>query len=86
MNSELTKLALAEVLNPNTLINLISRRVRQLNSGGGDVSRPLVSETATLGMADIALREIAEGKMSFESHSPEVLAAAKPKRRRTVKR
>ena len=50
------------------------------------MSRPLVSETATMGMADIALREIAEGKMSFESHSPEVLAAAKPKRRRTVKR
>ena len=86
MNSELTKLAQTKVLNPNILINLISRRVRQLNAGGGDASRPLVSDTATLGAADIALRELCEDKMTFEMNEPEVLAAAKPKRRRSVKR
>src|SRR3954470_23573733 len=34
MNAELVKKALEIVLNPNILVNLISRRVRQLNSGG----------------------------------------------------
>ncbi len=82
MNSELSKLALGKVLNPNILINLVSRRVRQLNTGGGENSRPLISETATMGAADIALREIVEDKMTFEMNEPEVLAAAKPKRRR----
>ena len=55
MNSEYSRLALLKVGNPNVLINLISRRVRQLNSGGGAMSRPLILDTAGLGAADIAL-------------------------------
>lgn len=88
MNSELIKQATGKVVNPNILINVVSRRVRQLNSGGGEGSRPLVTETATQGAADIALRELCEEKMTFEMHEPEVLAAAKPssKRRRSSKR
>ena len=35
MNSELTKKALERVGNPHILVNLVSRRVRQLNGGGG---------------------------------------------------
>ena len=35
MNATLVKQALEKVLNPNILVNLVSRRVRQLNSGGG---------------------------------------------------
>ena len=35
MNAELIKKALEIVGNPNILVNLISRRVRQLNAGGG---------------------------------------------------
>ena len=66
MNSELCKQALAKVGNPNVLVNLVSRRVRQLNSGGGSISHPLVLETANLGAADIALREIIEDKIGFE--------------------
>jgi DNA-directed RNA polymerase subunit omega len=66
MNSELCGLALATVGNPNILVNLISRRVRQLNSGGGGSSRPLVTETASLGAADIALTEVIEGKLGWE--------------------
>ncbi|MGV3774294.1 MAG: DNA-directed RNA polymerase subunit omega [Verrucomicrobiales bacterium] len=67
MNSELTKLALAKVGNPNILVNIISRRVRQLNGGGGGApARPLITETAGLGAADIALIEIAEGKIGYE--------------------
>ena len=65
MNSELCKQALAKVGNPNVLVNLISRRVRQLTSGAGAMSRPLVDDT-NLGMADIALKEIIEGKIGWE--------------------
>ena len=73
MNSEYSRLALLKVGNPNILINLISRRVRQLNSGGGSLSRPLISDTAGLGAADIALREIIEEKMGWDT--PEELRA-----------
>ena len=58
------KLALAKVGNPNILVNLVSRRVRQLTSGGGN-SRPLVDQAGSLGAADIALLEIIEEKMDF---------------------
>jgi DNA-directed RNA polymerase subunit omega len=66
VNSEYSRQALAKVGNPNILINLISRRVRQLNSGGGAVSRPLIQDSASLGAADIALREIIDEKMGWE--------------------
>ena len=72
MNAELVKQALAKVLNANVLINMVSRRVRQLNAGGGDLSRPLVANVGNLGLADIALREIIEDKMGFEM--PEIPA------------
>ncbi len=64
MNDVLVKRALEKVHNPNMLVNLVSQRVRQLNRGGG--GRPLVSEIASLGAADIALREIIEEKIGFE--------------------
>jgi DNA-directed RNA polymerase subunit omega len=73
MNSELVKKALEKVGNANTLVNLISRRVRQLNSGGGGICRPLVANTTNLGMADIALREIIEEKMGWELPEEEVV-------------
>ena len=58
------KQALAKVGNANILVNVISRRVRQLTSGGGN-SRPLVDTAGNLGAADIALLELIEGKMDF---------------------
>jgi len=66
LNAELAKKALEKVGNPNVLVNLISRRVRQLTSGGGRMSRPLVVETGNMGAADIALLEIIEDKIGFE--------------------
>ena len=66
MNAVLVKKALEKVLNPNILVNMVSQRVRQLNSGNGGSCRPLVDDIANLGAADIALREIIEGKMGFE--------------------
>ncbi|MBE7504219.1 MAG: DNA-directed RNA polymerase subunit omega [Verrucomicrobiales bacterium] len=66
MNSELTRAALEKVGNPNILVNLVSRRVRQLNAGGGAGGRPLVEGAHHLGAADVALREIIEDKLTYE--------------------
>ena len=82
LNSELCKQALAKVGNPNILVNLISRRVRQLTSGGGAMSRPLVADIGNAGAADIALREIIEGKFGFDMPEELALAEPAPKRRK----
>jgi DNA-directed RNA polymerase subunit omega len=76
LNAELCKKALEKVGNPNVLVNLISRRVRQLNSGSGAISRPFVADVANLGSADIALREIIEDKFGWEM--PEFAEVEKP--------
>ena len=76
MNAILVQKALETVLNPNVLVNMVSQRVRQLNSGGGGRCRPLVADIGNLGAADIALREIIEHKMSFEM--PEILGLTRP--------
>jgi DNA-directed RNA polymerase subunit omega len=75
LNAELTRKALEKVGNPNVLVNLISRRVRQLNSGAGAMSRPLV-EPGNMGAADIALTEIIEEKIGFEM--PEIAELVRP--------
>ena len=38
---------------------MVSRRVRQLNAG----SRPLIDAGVSVGLADVALLEIAQGKI-----------------------
>jgi DNA-directed RNA polymerase subunit omega len=76
LNAELTRKALEKVGNPNVLVNLVSRRVRQLNAGSGAMSRPLVSDTGNLGAADIALLEIIEEKIGFEM--PEITELTRP--------
>ena len=75
MNPELVKQALEKVTNPHVLVNMVSRRVRQLNSGGSGMG-PLVTDVGNLGGADIALREIIEDKMSFEM--PEIVELNRP--------
>jgi DNA-directed RNA polymerase subunit omega len=82
MNAELVKKALEKVVNANVLVNLISRRVRQLNAGGGGLNRPLIANTENLGAADVALGEIAEEKMGFEMPDIEVLIRPNPKSRK----
>jgi DNA-directed RNA polymerase subunit omega len=62
MNAELVRQALEKVQEPAILVNMISRRVRQFNTG----ARPLLANTGNLGAADVALLEIIEDKMSFE--------------------
>jgi DNA-directed RNA polymerase subunit K/omega len=84
MNAELVKQALEKVGSINVLINIVSQRVCQLNYGGGAASRPLVADTANLGLADIALREIIEEKIGWEI--PELIALTRPvvKKRKRV--
>jgi len=86
VNSEYIKQALAKVGNPNVLVNLVSRRVRQLTSGGGGSSRPLIDQTANLGSADIALLELIEAKMDYSmststEEEEEVQPVARKRRR-----
>ena len=76
MNAELCKRANEKVGNPNVLVNLVSRRVRQLNSGGGGMSRPLIANVGNLGAADIALREIIEEKIGWDM--PEIVELIRP--------
>jgi DNA-directed RNA polymerase subunit omega len=46
----------------NVLVNVVSKRVKQLKRG----HRPLVESLEKLNPEDIALREIIEGKISYE--------------------
>ena len=84
MNAELCKRANEKVGNPNVLVNLVSRRVRQLNSGGGGLSRPLIANVGNMGAADIALTEILEEKIGWDL--PEITALERPKAKKRKKR
>lgn len=59
MKSDLLDKASEVVTDPLVLINLVSKRVRQLNSGRS----PLIPTVPSMGAADIALTEIIEGKI-----------------------
>jgi DNA-directed RNA polymerase subunit omega len=61
MKSDLLDKASEIVTDPLVLINLVSQRVRQLNSGRS----PLVPTRPSMGVADIALTEIIEGKIKL---------------------
>ncbi len=54
--------ALKVVPDANILINVVSRRVKQLRYSG----RPLIESLEKLDPEDIALRELIEGKIGFE--------------------
>ena len=59
MKSELVEKAAEIVPDPQVLINMVSKRVQQLNSGRA----PLIDTVPSMGAADIALQEIIEGKI-----------------------
>jgi DNA-directed RNA polymerase subunit omega len=61
MKSDLVEQAAEIVTDPLVLINLVSQRVRQLNSGRS----PLIATRPSMGAADIALTEIIEGKIKL---------------------
>ena len=62
MQSHLLESALKVITSEQVLVNIISRRVRQLTSG----HRPLVEVGPRMGFADIALTEVSEGKLGYE--------------------
>ena len=62
MRDDYIKEAQKVINDPNILINVVSRRVKQLKRG----SRPLVESLEKLSPEDIALREIIEGKINYE--------------------
>ncbi|RFC44418.1 MAG: DNA-directed RNA polymerase subunit omega [Verrucomicrobia bacterium] len=61
MTSHLLEEALKKVPTQQALVNIVSKRVRQLNQG----ERPLVDAGFRTGFADIALQEIIEGKLTL---------------------
>lgn len=61
MKSDLVDQAAEIVTDPQVLINIVSQRVRQLNTGRA----PLVDTLPSMGAADIALTEIIEGKLKI---------------------
>jgi DNA-directed RNA polymerase subunit omega len=63
MRDDYIKEALKVIPDPNMLINVVSRRVKQLRRG----NRPLVESLEKLSSEDLALREIIDGKISFEA-------------------
>lgn len=65
MRDEYIREAQKVISDPNILINVISRRVKQLRRG----SRPLVESLEKLSPEDVALREVIEGKISYELHT-----------------
>lgn len=62
MKAHLIKAASEVITEPKMLVNVISRRVRQLSFG----HRPLVACPPGTGLADVALTEVIEGKLTFE--------------------
>jgi DNA-directed RNA polymerase subunit omega len=63
MTTQLLSEAAQVIPNQQLLINVVSKRVRQLGLG----HRPLVETTPRMSLTDIALTEIIAGKLTYES-------------------
>src|SRR5215470_6064470 len=63
MTTQLLQEAAQVIPNQQLLINVVSKRVRQLGLG----HRPMVETTPRMLLTDIALKEIIAGKLTFES-------------------
>jgi DNA-directed RNA polymerase subunit omega len=72
MSSYLLEEASKVIPNTAVLINLVSKRVRQLSNG----QRPLVEIGPRMSNADIALQEIIERKLMWEATEPSPSGAA----------
>jgi DNA-directed RNA polymerase subunit omega len=71
MKQQLVQDALLKIEHPQILINMVSKRVRQLGQG----FRPLIPVSPKMTFMDVALKEIAEGKLTFKSLDEEAVAA-----------
>jgi DNA-directed RNA polymerase subunit omega len=62
MTTQLLQEAAQIIPNQQLLINVVSKRVRQLGLG----HRPMVETTPRMSLTDIALKEIIGGKLAYE--------------------
>ena len=76
MQSHLIDKALTVIKNEQYLINVISRRVRQLSNG----HRPMIMPELRMGLADIALTEVIEGKLTYEKTAGFIAEPIAPRR------
>ena len=65
MRNEYLKAAQNIISDPMILINVVSKRVKQLKFG----ERPLISSLEKLEPEDIALKEIIEGKITYKLYA-----------------
>jgi DNA-directed RNA polymerase subunit omega len=70
MRDDYLQTALKVIDDPTILVNVVSRRVKQLRRG----NRPLIESLEKLSAEDTALREIAEGKITYQLATPAELA------------
>ena len=73
MNVELIEKAAQVVGDNQLLVNIVSKRVQQLNHG----SDPYIVTTPEMQCGDIALTEIIEGKITWREMTPEEYAASR---------
>lgn len=71
MKAELVEQAAKIIAEPQLLVNVVSRRVAQLNNGRA----PLVPTTPHMGNANIALMEIIAGKLVYQRQADELQEA-----------
>jgi DNA-directed RNA polymerase subunit omega len=76
MKSKYLEPAQQRIPSPELLINVVSRRVRQLAQG----HRPLTQTDPRMDFSEIALKEISEGKLAYElaGEGEEVVLEAPP--------
>jgi DNA-directed RNA polymerase subunit omega len=63
MTTQLLQEAAQIIPNQQLLINVVSKRVRQLGLG----HRPMIEATPRMSLIDIALKEIVAGKLAYEA-------------------
>jgi DNA-directed RNA polymerase subunit omega len=81
-NTQFVNQALSKVSSPEILVNVVSRRVRLLGQG----ARPLVEVHPRWTLMEIALKEIADDKLTYEyldkADEVDTDAVAKKKRKK----
>jgi DNA-directed RNA polymerase subunit omega len=65
IKNEYLELAQQRIPSPELLVNVVRRRVRQLIQG----HRPITQTDARMEFSDIALKEISEGRLTYELDS-----------------
>lgn len=74
MKDDLLREASKVIKNPNILVNLVSKRVKQLRNG----MEPLVESLGKLELEDIAFLEIIQRKITYELHEAQDSSSAIP--------